>query len=61
MTRTRLFVTMMLLMVLLTTRAQSVVSGVVLDRQTGHTLANVSVTAEGGRRIQSPMRKGASC
>lgn len=49
MTRTRLFVTMMLLTVLLTTRAQSVVSGVVLDRQTGHTLANVSVTAEGGK------------
>lgn len=49
MTRTRLFVTMMLLMVLLTTRAQSVVSGVVLDRQTGYTLANVSVTAEGGK------------
>ena len=49
MTRTRLFVTIMLLTVLLTTRAQSVVSGVVLDRQTGRTLANVSVTAEGGK------------
>lgn len=29
--------------------AQSVVSGVVIDRQTGHALANVSVTAEGGK------------
>ena len=38
---------MMLLTVLLTIRAQSVVSGVVTDRQTGRALSHVSVTAEG--------------
>ena len=40
---------MMLLTMLLTGRAQSVVSGVVLDRQTGRALNHVSVTAEGGK------------
>jgi hypothetical protein len=40
---------MMLLTMLLTGRAQSVVSGVVLDRQTGRSLNHVSVTAEGGK------------
>ena len=39
--------TMTLLTVLLTIRAQSVVSGVVTDRQTGRALSHVSVTAEG--------------
>lgn len=39
----------MLLTVLLTGRAQSVVSGVVIDRQTGRALNHVSVTAEGGK------------
>ena len=40
---------MMLLTMLFTGRAQSVVSGVVLDRQTGRALNHVSVTAEGGK------------
>lgn len=39
----------MLLMTLLTAKAQSVVSGVVIDRQTGRPLNHVSVTAEGGK------------
>ena len=47
MTKMRLFMTMTLLTVLLTIRAQSVVSGVVTDRQTGRALSHVSVTAEG--------------
>ena len=41
--------TAMLLTMLLTAGAQSVVSGVVKDRQTGRLLSHVSVTAEGGR------------
>ena len=39
----------MMLLTMLTGRAQSVVSGVVLDRQTGRALNHVSVTAEGGK------------
>ena len=38
-----------MLLTMLTGRAQSVVSGVVLDRQTGRALNHVSVTAEGGK------------
>lgn len=49
MTKVRLIVTAMLLMMLLTATAQSVVSGVVIDRQTGRPLNHVSVTAEGGK------------
>ena len=49
MTKKGLIIIMMLLTMLLTGRAQSVVSGVVLDRQTGRALNHVSVTAEGGK------------
>lgn len=49
MTKKELIIIMMLLTMLLTGRAQSVVSGVVLDRQTGRALNHVSVTAEGGK------------
>ena len=45
----RLFMTVMLLTAMLTAWAQSVVSGVVTDRQTGRALSHVSVTAEGGK------------
>ena len=48
MTKKGLIIIMMLL-TMLTGRAQSVVSGVVLDRQTGRALNHVSVTAEGGK------------
>ena len=41
--------TTMMLTVMLTAWAQSVVSGVVTDRQTGRALGHVSVTAEGGK------------
>ncbi len=41
--------TAMLLTAILTAWAQSVVSGVVIDRQTGSPLSHVSVTAEGGK------------
>ncbi len=49
MTKKGLIIIMMLLTMLFTGRAQSVVSGVVLDRQTGRALNHVSVTAEGGK------------
>ena len=48
MTTTRVFMTVVMLAALLTGRAQSVVSGLVSDRQTGKPLSHVSVTAEGG-------------
>ena len=48
MTKRRLFIAAMLLMMVLTGYAQSVVSGVVVDRQTGRALSHVSVTAVGG-------------
>lgn len=41
--------TAMLLTAILTAWAQSVVSGVVTDRQTGQALSHVSVSAEGGK------------
>lgn len=49
MTKRKLFITATLLMVTLIVSAQSVVSGVVIDRQTGRTLSHVSVTAQGGK------------
>ena len=49
MTTKRLFMTAMLLTAILTAWAQSVVSGVVTDRQTGRALSHVSVSAEGGK------------
>lgn len=49
MTKKGLIIIIMLLTMLLTGRAQSVVSGIVLDRQTGRALNHVSVTAEGGK------------
>ena len=48
MTKRRLFIAALLLMMVLTGYAQSVVSGVVVDRQTGRALSHVSVTAAGG-------------
>ena len=44
----RIWFLWIMLTVVLTTKAQTVVSGVVTDRQTGRVLSNVSVTAEGG-------------
>lgn len=61
MAKRRLFMTTMMLTVMLTAWAQSVVSGVVTDRQTGRALGHVSVTAEEERHIPSPMMTGASC
>lgn len=49
MTNRKLFMTMVLLSGVLLGYAQTVISGVVLDRQTGRTLSHVSVTAEGGK------------
>ena len=49
MTKRKLFITATLWMVTLIVSAQSVVSGVVIDRQTGRTLSHVSVTAQGGK------------
>ena len=45
----RIFVIGMLLLTVLWVRAQSVVSGVVTDRQTGHPLSHVSVSVEGSK------------
>ena len=47
MTTRRLFTTLTMLMTLMLANAQTVVSGVVTDRQTGRPLPHVSITAEG--------------
>ena len=49
MTKRRLFMAIMLLAAVWTVKAQSVVSGVVIDRHTGRPISHASVAAQGGK------------